>query len=203
MLNVRSLYHHHTTQQSGRIRPQSNSCEISKQWLHQGALQEWTAVGIHLLWVSAFKQSVLYLGGRPSRALFRYCGVLSVSAVERGTSGVSALESPSHSPSTSPCRPSLSSPSPSCRDKHRRTQILKYWLEIVSIHCVENTDRQQGSVHKVITEEYDAASSYKEKGWALQAPLRCKRQVNVEVVKYSIVESGVRSQTGLSRQRFI
>lgn len=61
---------------------------------------------------SKFVQSSWYLGGRPSRALFRHCGVLSVSAVDGGTSGVSALES--QSPSASPCRPTLSSPSASC-----------------------------------------------------------------------------------------
>lgn len=63
------------------------------------------------------EQLVLYLGGKPSRALFRHCGVLSVSAVDGGTSGVSALES--QSPSASPCRPALSSPSASCRTKQK------------------------------------------------------------------------------------
>lgn len=63
-----------------------------------------------------------YLGGRPSRALLRHSGVLSVSAVERGTSGVSPFASPSHSPSKSPCRPSLSSPSASCHHTHTHTQ---------------------------------------------------------------------------------
>lgn len=62
-------------------------------------------------WWSQCVHSCWYLGGKPSRALFRHCGVLSVSAVDGGTSGVSALES--QSPSASPGRPTLSSPSAS------------------------------------------------------------------------------------------
>lgn len=67
--------------------------------------------------------SGVYLGGRPSRALFKHCGVLSVSAVEGGTSGVSALESPSPSPSASTGKPSLSSPSASCQGAQTHTDI--------------------------------------------------------------------------------
>lgn len=64
------------------------------------------------------RKSSCYLGGKPSSALFRHCGVLSVSAVDGGTSGVSAFES--QSPSASPCRPTLSSPSASCHTRRDR-----------------------------------------------------------------------------------
>lgn len=64
------------------------------------------------------RKSSFYLGGKPSSALFRHCGVLSVSAVDGGTSGVSAFES--QSPSASPCRPTLSSPSASCHTRRDR-----------------------------------------------------------------------------------
>ncbi len=65
-----------------------------------------------IVWGVAHELSVIgYLDDKPSRALLRHCGVLSV---EGGTSGVSALESPSISPSTSPGKQSLSSPSASC-----------------------------------------------------------------------------------------
>lgn len=108
--------------------------------------------------------SGVYLGGRPSRALFRHCGVLSVSAVERGTSGVSALESPSHSPSASPCRPSLSSPSASCHDKHTRHADIQIPTSdsersLDRQVCEENRGRQHCSVHKVITGKKKSISS--------------------------------------------
>lgn len=81
---------------------------------------------------SALVWSSGYLGGRPSSALFRHCGVLSVSAVDGGTSGVSAFKS--QSPSASPCRPSLSSASASCRHKQRRTTVLRRQQERENLH---------------------------------------------------------------------
>lgn len=79
----------------------------------------------------------VYLGGRPSRALFRHSGVLSVSAVDRGTSGVSALESTSPSPSASPGRSGLSSPPASCQNKHAVTQTLLLTAEVLPTSRVD------------------------------------------------------------------
>lgn len=126
--------------------------------------------------------SSAYLGGRPARALFRQCGVLSVSAVDRGTSGVSAFESPSHSPSASPWRPSLSSPSASCQDKdgHTDIEILSGRSddEKVSVHLTHRSEqktrrRQQSRTHVL--------SSNKEKGSSQWALLRSKCQWQVTV----------------------
>lgn len=91
----------------------------------------------------------VYLGGRPSRALFRHSGVLSVSAVDRGTSGVSALESTSPSPSASPGRSGLSSPPASCQSKCAVIQVFLLTGEFLPVPQVNmKTVRQQRTKQK-------------------------------------------------------
>ncbi len=89
---------------------------VIHQWLivaHVGPIHPYRDImPMLIVWGVPHEPSVIgYLDDKPSRALLRHCGVLSV---EGGTSGVSALESPSISPSPSPGKPSLSSPSASC-----------------------------------------------------------------------------------------